>query len=51
MIYAFEDYVLDTERYVLRRGGEHHRLEPQVFGVLAHLGRARRARSGGGGIP
>jgi predicted ATPase/DNA-binding winged helix-turn-helix (wHTH) protein len=41
VIYAFEDCVLDTERYVLRRGGEPRPLEPQVFDVLVHLIRNR----------
>ncbi len=41
MIYVFEDCVLDTGRYVLRRGGDPCPLEPQVFDVLAHLVRNR----------
>ena len=41
MVYEFNDCVLDTGRYVLERGGEAVRLEPQVFDVLAHLLRNR----------
>ena len=37
MIYAFEDYVLDTDGFELRCGDEPVRLEPQVLEVLAYL--------------
>ena len=37
MIYAFDDYALDTRLYELRRGGEPCPLAPQVFNVLAYL--------------
>jgi pimeloyl-ACP methyl ester carboxylesterase len=35
--YLFDDAMLDTDRYELRRGGEPVHVEPQVFDVLAHL--------------
>jgi pimeloyl-ACP methyl ester carboxylesterase/DNA-binding winged helix-turn-helix (wHTH) protein len=35
--YCFEGYELDTQRQELRRGAEIIPVEPQVFGVLAHL--------------
>jgi DNA-binding winged helix-turn-helix (wHTH) protein/pimeloyl-ACP methyl ester carboxylesterase len=35
--YRFDGYQLDTQRQELRRGAELIPLEPQVFGVLAHL--------------
>ena len=34
---AFGDFVLDTDRYELCRGGEPVHVEPQVFDVLALL--------------
>lgn len=37
MIYAFEDYELDTRLYELRHAGQPCKLEPQVFNVLAYL--------------
>lgn len=37
MIYAFDGYELDTERYELRSGGSAIPLERQVFDVLAYL--------------
>ena len=37
MIYSFDDFELDTSTYELRRSGEPVHLEPQVYGVLAHL--------------
>ena len=37
MIYEFSDFVLDTRRHELRRGGEPRHLEPQVYAVLRHL--------------
>ena len=37
MIYRFDDYQLDTDRYELRKAGELVHLEPQVFDVLALL--------------
>jgi len=37
MLYAFEDYELDLQRYELRRAGRPVRLEPQVFNLLAYL--------------
>jgi len=37
VIYRFEDYELDTERYELRSAGQAIALEPQAFGVLAYL--------------
>jgi len=41
LIYAFEDYSLDTERRELRRGLDHIALEPQVFDLLQYLIRNR----------
>jgi len=37
MIHAFGDCELDTERFELRRNGERHHVEPQVFDVLVYL--------------
>src|SRR5215211_6017095 len=37
IIYSFDDYELDTRLRELRRNGEHLRVEPQVFDVLAYL--------------
>ena len=37
MIYAFEAYELDPQRYELRYAGTLVKLEPQVFNVLAYL--------------
>ena len=37
MIHAFGDCELDTERFELRRKGERHHVEPQVFDVLVYL--------------
>jgi DNA-binding winged helix-turn-helix (wHTH) protein/pimeloyl-ACP methyl ester carboxylesterase len=37
MIYAFDGYELDTERYELREGGAPIQLERQVFDLLAYL--------------
>lgn len=37
MIYAFEGYALDTERFELSRAGKPVALEPQVFELLACL--------------
>ncbi|WP_377639244.1 alpha/beta fold hydrolase [Oryzobacter terrae] len=37
MRYAFGDVVLDTDRYLLERGGEPQHVQPQVFDVLSHL--------------
>ena len=37
MIYVFEDYELDTQRYELRRRGVLCPLEPQGFNVLVYL--------------
>ncbi len=37
MIYAFEDFELDTDLYELRRGGQRVAIEPQVFDVLVYL--------------
>ena len=37
MIYVFEDYELDTQRYELRRRGALCQLEPQGFNVLVYL--------------
>jgi predicted ATPase/DNA-binding winged helix-turn-helix (wHTH) protein len=37
MIYGFEDYELDLQRYELRYAGKLVKLEPQVFNVLAYL--------------
>jgi DNA-binding winged helix-turn-helix (wHTH) protein/pimeloyl-ACP methyl ester carboxylesterase len=39
--YVFEDCVLDTDVFELRRAGEQVRIEPQVFDVLVHLVRHR----------
>ncbi|WP_392543767.1 alpha/beta fold hydrolase [Oryzobacter telluris] len=43
MRYTFGDLVLDTDRYLLERGGEPQHVQPQVFDVLSHL-LAHRAR-------
>ncbi len=37
LIYRFEDYELDQERFELRRKGEVCKIEPQVFEVLCFL--------------
>jgi DNA-binding winged helix-turn-helix (wHTH) protein len=37
VIYVFEDYELDTQRYELRRRGMLCPLEPQGFNVLVYL--------------
>jgi DNA-binding winged helix-turn-helix (wHTH) protein/predicted ATPase len=37
MIYLFEDYALDLQRYELRYADKLVKLEPQVFDVLAYL--------------
>ena len=37
MRYSFGDLVLDTERFLLERGGEPQHVQPQVFDVLSHL--------------
>ncbi|GAA4404761.1 alpha/beta fold hydrolase [Fodinibacter luteus] len=37
MRYSFGDLVLDTDRFVLERGGEPQHVQPQVFDVLGHL--------------
>lgn len=36
-VWRFDDYVLDTARYELRRGDEVIRVEPQVFDVMTQL--------------
>lgn len=36
-VWRFDDFVLDAQRYELRRGGEVIRVEPQVFDVLTQL--------------
>jgi hypothetical protein len=41
LIYYFSDFVLDTSRREMRRGEDHTPLEPQVFGLLEFLVRAR----------
>jgi pimeloyl-ACP methyl ester carboxylesterase/DNA-binding winged helix-turn-helix (wHTH) protein len=35
--YAFGDLVVDTDRFLLERGGEPQHVQPQVFDVLRHL--------------
>jgi DNA-binding winged helix-turn-helix (wHTH) protein len=37
MLYSFDDYALDAERYELRRDGRLVRLGPRVFNLLAYL--------------
>jgi len=37
MIYAFDAYTLDTDRYELRHAGRVCRLEPQALDILAYL--------------
>ena len=37
MLYMFEDFELDTERYELRCAGEARTVEPQIFDILAYL--------------
>jgi pentatricopeptide repeat protein len=41
VIYAFEDYLLDTDRHELRRGTDPIAIEPQVFDLLLFLVRNR----------
>lgn len=41
MLYCFSDFVLDTGRRELRRGGDRIPLEPQVFDLLEFLIRTR----------
>jgi DNA-binding response OmpR family regulator len=36
-VWRFDDFVLDTGRYELRRGGDVSKVEPQVFDVMTHL--------------
>lgn len=36
-VWRFDDFVLDTGRYELRRGGEVVKVEPQVFDVMTQL--------------
>ena len=37
MIYAFDEYELDTQLYELRRAGMSLQLEPKVFDLLAYV--------------
>ena len=37
MIYRFDSFVLDTDRYELRKGNESVPLEPQVFALISYL--------------
>ena len=37
MLYAFDEYELDTRLYELRRAGALVQLEPKVFDLLAYL--------------
>ena len=37
MRYSFGDVLLDTDRFLLERGGEPVHVQPQVFDVLSHL--------------
>ena len=37
MIYSFDEFQLDLQRYELRYSGHVIKLEPQVFNVLAYL--------------
>ena len=37
VIFEFEDFELDTERFELRQAGQPRRVEPQVFDVLRYL--------------
>lgn len=37
MLYSFDNFTLDTQRYELRRAGQPIPLEPQVFKVLTYL--------------
>ncbi len=37
MIYRFGDFELDTDRFELRQGGRHCKVEPQVFALLELL--------------
>ena len=41
MRFTFGDLVLDTDRFLLERGGESLHVQPQVFDVLSHLVRNR----------
>ncbi len=41
MRFSFGDLVLDTDRFLLERGGEPLHVQPQVFDVLSHLVRNR----------
>src|SRR5260221_1506551 len=42
MLFLFEEYVLDTARHELRRGGTVLAVEPQVFDLLAYLLQTRQ---------
>ena len=37
MLYSFDEYELDLQRYELRYAGKRVKLEPQVFNVLVYL--------------
>src|SRR6476659_9490405 len=37
VIYAFDEFEIDTARFELRRGGDLCHVEPQVFDVLRYL--------------
>ena len=37
MLYAFDEYELDTRLYELRRAGTSLQLEPKVFDLLAYV--------------
>ncbi|HEX6057003.1 MAG TPA: alpha/beta fold hydrolase [Intrasporangium sp.] len=41
MRFSFGDVLLDTDRFLLERGGEPVHVQPQVFDVLSHLVRNR----------
>ena len=41
MRFTFGDLVLDTDRFLLERGGQSVHVQPQVFDVLSHLVRHR----------
>src|SRR3974390_2174970 len=41
MLYSFDNFSVDTERRELRRDGQPHAVEPQVFDLLEYLIRNR----------
>ena len=46
MLYSFDDFVLDTDRFVLSRDGRKIALRPKVFDLLAYLAERPRQIAG-----